>query len=104
MTPEREATLMAIIQNRTWPASASERLRAADDFNDLGKTAEANMAYSKTLIAGDVTQKQKILALGGLAVTFQAMGMHDQARESVQQILDINPKNAFALKLKEKLK
>lgn len=104
VTPEREAALMALIQNRNWPASASERLRAADDFNDLGKTAEANMAYSKTLVAGDVTQKQKILALGGLAVTFQSMGMHDQARDAIQQILDINPKNGFALKLKEKLK
>jgi hypothetical protein len=104
VTPEREAALALIIQNRTWPASAAERLRAADDFNDLGKTAEANMAYAKALAAGDVNQKQKVSALGGLAVTFQSMGMHDQARDAVQQLLDINPKNGFALKLKAKLK
>ncbi|MDQ3003531.1 MAG: hypothetical protein M3Y08_20020, partial [Fibrobacterota bacterium] len=63
-----------------------------------------NLAYAKALAASDVTEKQKVLALGGLAVTFHAMGMRDQARDAVQQILGINPKNGFALKLKEKLK
>jgi hypothetical protein len=32
------------------------------------------------------------------------MGMRDQARDAVQQILAINPKNGFALKLKDRLK
>jgi serine/threonine protein kinase len=104
ITPEREALLMIMIQNRTWPASASERLRAADDFNDLGKTAEANMAYGKTLAAGDITEKQKVSALGGMAVTFKLMGMDDQAKDAVQRILEINPKNGFALKLQAQLK
>jgi serine/threonine protein kinase len=104
VTPEREAALMAMVQNRSWPNSAAERLKAADELNDLAKTAEANMAYSKVLLASDVSEKQKISAYGGLAVTFQSMGMRDQARDAVQQILDINPRNAFALKLKEKLK
>jgi|GEM_PF-2113806 len=104
VTPEREAALMAMVQNRAWPNSAVERLKAADELNDLAKTAEANMAYSKVLLAQDVSEKQKISAFGGLAVTFQSMGMRDQARDAVQQILDINPKNGFALKLKEKLK
>jgi serine/threonine protein kinase len=104
VTPEREAALMAMVQNRSWPNSAAERLKAADELNDLAKTAEANMAYSKVLLASDVSEKQRISAYGGLAVTFQSMGMRDQARDAVQQILVINPKNAFALKLKEKLK
>ncbi|MDB5106713.1 MAG: uncharacterized protein JWP91_4402 [Fibrobacteres bacterium] len=104
VTPEREAALMGMVQTRTWPNTAAERLKAADDLNDLGKTAEANVAYSKVLVAGDVVDKQKVSAFGGLAVTFQAMGMKDQARDAVQQILEINPRNGFALKLKEKLK
>ncbi|MDB5049556.1 MAG: pknB5 [Fibrobacteres bacterium] len=104
VTPEREAALMGMVQTRTWPNSASECIKAADELNDLGKTAEANVAYSKALVASSVNDKQKILAFGGLAVTFQTMGMRDQARDAVQQILAINPKNGFALKLKEKLK
>lgn len=104
VSPEREAALMAMVQTRTWPASASERLNAANEFNDMGKTAEANVAYGKALIASDVSEKQKILALGGLAVTFKSMGMVDQARESVQRILAINPKNGFALKLQAEFK
>ncbi|MEO6094922.1 MAG: hypothetical protein ABIW76_04305 [Fibrobacteria bacterium] len=104
VTSEREAALMAMVQNRSWPNSAGERLKAADELNDLAKTAEANMAYSKVLLASDVTEKQKISAFGGLAITFQSMGMRDQARDAVQQILDINPRNGFALKLKEKLR
>ena len=103
ISADRVAKLMVMVETRTWPASATERLRAADDFNDLHKTAEANMAYGKTLAAGDVTEKQKVLALGGLAITFQAMGMAEQAKEAVDRILAINPRNGFALKLKEKL-
>ncbi|HKP97178.1 MAG TPA: protein kinase [Fibrobacteria bacterium] len=104
VTAEREAALMGMVQNRTWPNSASECLKAGDELNDLGKTAEANVAYSKALIASDVADKQKILAFGGLAVTFQTMGMRDQARDAINQILAINPRNGFALKLKEKLR
>ena len=85
-------------------AANDARLNAANEFNDMGKTAEANVAYGKALIASDVTDKQKILALGGLAVTFKSMGMADQARESVQRILAINPKNGFALKLEAEFK
>ena len=103
VTPEREAALMAMINSRTWPNSASERLTAAEDLNDLGKTAEANLAYAKAMAASDAGEKQKVSALGGLAVTFQAMGMKDQARDAVEKILAINPKNGFALKLKSKL-
>ena len=103
VTPEREAALMAMVQSRVWPSSPAERIRAADELNDLGKTAEANMAYSKALVAQGINDKQKILAYGGLAVTFQSMGMRDQARDAVEQILALNPKNGFALKLKAKL-
>jgi tetratricopeptide (TPR) repeat protein len=103
VTPEREAALMAMINSRSWPASASDRLKAADDLNDLGKTAEANLAYAKALAAPGIAEKQKISALGGLAVTFQSMGMKDQAKDAVEKILAINPRNGFALKLKGKL-
>jgi hypothetical protein len=94
---------MAMVQSRDWPASANERLKAADDLNDLGRTAEANLLYGKALIADGVSEKQKVSALGGLAVTFQAMGMKTQAKDAVDKILAINPRNAFALKLKAKL-
>jgi hypothetical protein len=94
---------MAMVQARNWPASAAERLKAADDLNDLGKTAEANLLYGKALAAQSMSEKQKISALGGLAVTFQAMGMKAQAKDAVDKILEINPKNGFALKLKAKL-
>lgn len=103
VSPEREAALMGMVQSRVWPNSPGERLKAADELNDLGKTAEANMAYSKTLAAQGISEKQKILAYGGLAVTFQSMGMRDQARDAVEQILSLNPKNAFALKMKSRL-
>jgi hypothetical protein len=36
-------------------------------------------------------------------VTFQAMGMKAQAKDAVEKILAINPRNAFAQKLKAKL-
>jgi serine/threonine protein kinase len=103
VTPEREAALMTMVQARDWPASAGERLKDADDLNDLGKTAEANLLYGKALIAEGVSEKQKVSALGGLAVTFQAMGMKAQAKDAVDKILAINPKNGFALKLRSKL-
>ena len=95
---------MAMTKTGAWPGTASERLRAADDLNDLGKTAEANMAYAKTLSGSGLGDKQKIMAYGGMAVTFHSMGMAEQARDAAQRILDINPRNAFALKFMEKLK
>lgn len=103
VSPQREAALMAMVQSRVWPDSPAERIKAADELNDLGKTAEANMAYSKALAAQGISEKQKILAYGGLAVTFQSMGMREQAKDAVEQILALNPKNGFALKLKSKL-
>jgi Protein kinase domain len=103
VTPEREAELMTMVQSHDWPNSAAACIQAGDDLNDLKKTAEANLAYSKALLASDAIDRQRILAYGGLAVTFQAMGMRDQARDAVERILAINPKNAFALKLKARL-
>lgn len=104
VSPEREAELMAMARKDQWPPAAFERLKAADELNDLGRIAEANLGYTKALEAAGIGEKQRILALGGQAVTFQSMGMADQARESVRRILEINPRNGFALKLKEKLK
>jgi hypothetical protein len=94
---------MAMVQSRDWPASAAERLKAADDLNDLGRTAEANLLYGKALIADGASERNKVSALGGLAVTFQAMGMKVQAKDAVDKLLSINPKNGFALKMKSKL-
>lgn len=104
VTAEREAALMAMVQSREFPASAGERLKAADDLNDLGRIAEANLLYGKALGTDGIAEKQKVSALGGLAVTFQAMGMQAQAKDAVEKILAINPRNAFALKLKAKLR
>lgn len=103
-SPERLAQLTAMVAARSWPASAAERLKAADELNDFGKVAEANVVYGRTMLAADVNDKQKISALGGLAATFNAMGMKDQALDAVNQILEINPRNSFALRFKEKLK
>ncbi len=104
ISPERQAALMNMVQMRSWPESASERLSAGNDLNDMGKIAEANLAYSKALLATGISEKQKILALGGLAVTFHSMGMDDPAKDAVDKILAINPRNGFALKLKATLK
>jgi serine/threonine protein kinase len=103
VSAEREAQLMAMVQSRDFPASAGERLRAADDLNDLGRVAEANLLYGKALAADAIGEKQKISALGGLAVTFQSMGMKAQAKDAIEKILAINPRNAFAQKMKAKL-
>lgn len=103
-SPERLAQLMKMIETREWPASGGERLRAADELNDFGKIAEANVVYGRTMLAAEVTEKQKVAALGGLAVTFYGMGMKEQSMDAINQLLDINPRNAFALKFKEKLK
>jgi hypothetical protein len=103
-TPERLAELMKMVETRNWPNSGGDRLRAADELNDFGKTAEANVVYGRAMLAADVTEKQKVAALGGLAVTFYSMGMKDQSLDAINQILEINPKNGFALKFKEKLK
>lgn len=103
VSAEREAQLMAMVQSRDFPASAGERLRAADELNDLGRVAEANLLYGKALAADAIGEKQKISALGGLAVTFQSMGMKAQAKDAIEKILAINPRNAFAQKMKAKL-
>lgn len=103
-SPERLAQLMAMVQTRDWPGTAAQRLKAADELNDFGKVSEANLVYGRAMMAADITEKQKISALGGLAVTYYSMDMKPQALDAVNQILDINPKNAFASKFKEKLK
>lgn len=100
---DRESELMAMVRSRAWPASAAERLKDADELNDLGKTAEANLLYGKALAAEGVSEKQKVSALGGLAVTFQAMGMKAQAKDAIEKLLALNPKNPFALKMKAKV-
>ena len=98
------AELLRMVESRQWPPEARERLQAADELNDFGKVAEANLLYGRAIAASGVTEKQKISALGGLAVTFYSMGMKQQAADAIAQILDINPRNGFALKFREKLK
>ena len=84
--------------------TAAQWLQRADDYNDSGKLAEANAAYTQALGAGDASPRQKIRALGGLAVTFQGLGKPEKAREAVEGILALDRRNAFALKMRERLK
>jgi hypothetical protein len=95
--------LMSMIRTRNWPASAAERLKAADELNDFGKIAEANLLYGKALAAAGTETRAKISALGGLAATFQAMGMKPQALDAVNKLLEVSPGNSFALRMKAKL-
>jgi len=103
VSESRENEIMQNIMKKTWPNSASERLRMADDFNDLGRTAEANMAYQKALEASDAAMREKTLALGGLAVTYKLMGMKVEARRAVDSLLILNPRNRFAQNLRAQL-
>lgn len=100
--PERQAAITAAFKARQFPASAAERLKMADDFNDMGRLAEANMVYRKALeVAGST--RERTLAYGGMAVTFKNMGMKPDALAAVESLLAINPKNRFALGLKSEL-
>lgn len=103
-SPERLAQLMAMVDTREWPASAAARLQAADELNDFGKIAEANVVYGRALQASGATDRQKVTALGGLAATFHAMGMKPQALDALNQLLAIQPGNSFAIKFREKIK
>jgi Protein kinase domain len=102
VSPERRAAIEAAFKARQFPPSAAERLKMADDFNDLGRLAEANMVYRKALeVAGST--RERTLAYGGMAVTFKNMGMKPDALSAVESLLAINPKNRFALGLKAEL-
>ncbi|HLP30210.1 MAG TPA: hypothetical protein VK150_02535 [Geothrix sp.] len=96
--------MIRMIEMRQWPASAEERLKAADELNDFNRVAEANVMYGRVTGGSGLTGKQKVSALGGLAATFKSMGMKDQALDAADQLLAINPRNTFALRLKEQLK
>jgi serine/threonine protein kinase len=103
-SPERLAQLMAMVETREWPPSAAARIQAADELNDFGKIAEANVVYGRAIQAPGATDRQKVTALGGLAATFHAMGMNPQALDALNQILAIQPGNSFALKFREKIR
>jgi hypothetical protein len=103
-SPERLAQLMAMVDTREWPASAAARIQAADELNDFGKIAEANVVYGRAMQAPGATDRQKVTALGGLAATFHAMGMKPQALDALNQILSIQPGNSFAIKFRDRIK
>jgi hypothetical protein len=103
-SPERLAQLMAMVETREWPASAAARIQAADELNDFGKIAEANVVYGRAMQASGATDRHKVTALGGMAATFHAMGMKPQALDALNQILSIQPGNSFAIRFREKLK
>jgi tetratricopeptide (TPR) repeat protein len=97
------AALVQQVQQGKWPNSPAARLSLADQLNDFHKVAEANKAYAKALESGSINRKEKIHAYGGLAVTFKNMGMKNDALNAVQQLLDLDPGNRFANKLKSEL-
>ncbi len=103
VAPGRVAAITKAFKARQFPPTAAERLKMADDFNDIGKVAEANMCYRKAAEAPDATNKEKVLALGGQAVTYRNMGLKSDALTAVNALLALNPNNRFAQKLKSEL-
>ncbi len=97
------AELVRIVKSQNWPTGADDCLQLADDLNDYGRTAEANAAYSQALTLAGSNQEPRIRALGGLAVTFEKMGMREEARNAVDQLLVLQPNNRFAKSLKARL-
>jgi hypothetical protein len=103
VSPSRTAAIMAAFQTKQFPTTPTEMLQMADDFNDIGKLAEANVCYQKASEMTGITPKETISALGGMAVTYKNMGMKPEALRIVEKLLAIQPKNRFALGLKADL-
>lgn len=103
VSPGRRAAIITAFKAHEYPGSAAERIQMADDFNDIAKVAEANVCYQKALEVSNITTREKTLALGGLAVTYKNMGMKSDALRAVEKLLEINPRNRFALGLKAEL-
>lgn len=101
--PGRIASLLAAFSRNEWPRSAGECLGLADELNDSGKTAEAAVAYGKALGYAEVTAKEKVRALGGLAVTHDRMGNRQEALKALDRLLALEPENRFAKRLKARL-
>lgn len=99
----RAAEIDAAFQAKQWPATARDRLKMADDFNDLGRLADANLVYQKVLQITDLSPKERTSALGGMAVTYKNMNLKKEALAAVEKLLEMNPKNRFALGLKAEL-
>jgi len=104
VSSERRAQIETDFKQKNWPASAADRIRMADDFNDLGMIAEANLCYKKAADISPSGSREKTLALGGMAVTFKNMGMRKEALDAVNELLAMNPNNRFALGLKAELR
>ncbi len=99
----RATEIDAAFKAAQWPATARDRLKMADDFNDLGRLADANLVYQKVLLLTDLSPKERTSALGGMAVTYKNMNLKREALAAVEKLLEMNPKNRFALGLKAEL-
>ncbi len=103
VSSHRATQILADFRQGAWPASMSECVRMADDFNDLGKLEEANAAYSRSLEYGTNDSRLLIRALGGLAVTSDLLGRKSEAIRAIDRILAIAPDNRFALQYRKGL-
>jgi serine/threonine protein kinase len=99
----REKEIMNMYHNEQWPADAGSCLNMGDDMNDLGRTMEANLCYQHAMTYTEISQKQKVHALGGLGVTYNKLNQKEEARKSLEQLLKIDPENRFALSYIKKL-
>ncbi|MFC1584380.1 protein kinase [Fibrobacterota bacterium] len=100
---DREKELMQMFRNEQWPTDAAGCLRMADELNDFGRIMEANLCYQHALTYAGINQKQKIHALGALAVTYNTMNQPDEARKSIGELLKLDPDNRFGLSYREKI-
>ena len=66
-------------------------------FRELMRAVGAAMTYT------EISRKQKVHALGGLAVTYNKLNQKEEARKSLEQLLKIDPENRFALSYIKKL-
>ncbi len=99
----REKTISEAFKAGQWPSDATQCLKMADDFNDLGKKKEANECYSHALSYFEIGAREQILALGGLAVTHNQLGEKQAALQALDKILSLEPNNRFALTYKAKI-
>ncbi len=95
--------LVRAVQAHNWPGTTEECLKMADDLNDYGRIAEANKTYSQALEFPGLVPKERVHALGGMAVTFNKMGLKEEAVNALEQLLAIQPGNKFATDLKAQL-
>ncbi len=104
VSPEKEKTLTENFDQGIWPEMPGECIQIGNDFNDLGKTEPAHEAYAQAMMSHRISDREKVLALGGLAVTSYQLGQKEEALQTLERILTIQPDNKFAQKMKTKWK